>query len=74
MIWAVRDEIRKTVPIKQGGRVIDYEEVIEDKGIDDKRLLVTESEFARPLQAIRREGNTLSAVVREAWGGCPVSC
>src|SRR5580704_6753105 len=33
----------------------------------DKRLLVTETEFARVLQVCEREGNTLSAVVREAW-------
>jgi hypothetical protein len=33
----------------------------------DKRLLVIETEFARVLQVCEREGNTLSAVVREAW-------
>lgn len=33
----------------------------------DKRLLVFEAEFARVLQVWRREGNTLSAIMREAW-------
>lgn len=35
---------------------------------DDKRLLVVEEEFARVLGVIRREGNTLSATLRDAWG------
>ena len=38
-----------------------------DPGVPDKRLLVTESELARSLKAIQRDGNTLSAVVRSAW-------
>lgn len=36
-------------------------------GAQDKRLLVVESELASPLKAMAREGNTLSAVVRNAW-------
>jgi Protein of unknown function (DUF3987) len=46
----------------------------DDKGSDgavlslpDKRLLVVESEFARPLAAARREGNTLSPALRDLW-------
>jgi hypothetical protein len=38
-------------------------------GPADRRLLVVESEFASALQAMRREGNTLSAVLRQAWDG-----
>jgi hypothetical protein len=67
VIWHVRDEIRRTDPIKVKGRVIDYEEVIADPGVDDKRLLVTESELASVLRVIGREGNTLSPTVRSAW-------
>lgn len=33
----------------------------------DKRLLVYEGEFSSVLKVIRREGNTLSAVMRSAW-------
>lgn len=33
----------------------------------DKRLLAVESEFARPLRAMEREGNTLSAIARSLW-------
>lgn len=41
----------------------------DDPGVEDKRLMVVEPEFAAVLARIRREGNTLSAVVREAWDG-----
>ena len=35
----------------------------------DKRLLVIESEFANVLQQSKREGNTLSAALRDCWDG-----
>ena len=38
-----------------------------DAGVSDKRLLVTESEFASPLTVMKRDGNTLSMVGRNAW-------
>ena len=38
-------------------------------GIDDKRLLVRESEFANVLQQRHRSGNTLSMALRDAWDG-----
>jgi hypothetical protein len=37
------------------------------QGVTDKRLLVLEPEFAQTLKVLRREGNTLSPVVRQAW-------
>ncbi len=36
-------------------------------GAQDKRLLVVESELSSPLKVMAREGNTLSAVVRNSW-------
>lgn len=33
----------------------------------DKRLLMLETEFARTLRAMGREGNTLSEVIRQCW-------
>lgn len=39
----------------------------EDPGVQDKRLLVLESELAGVLRVLAREGNTLSAIIREAW-------
>jgi len=67
LIWAVRDEIRKKIPVKVKGRVVDYEEVIVEEGIDDKRLLVLESEFSQTLRMLGRDGNILSPVIRNAW-------
>lgn len=67
LIHAVRDAVIKSEPQKEHGRVVGYEDVVLDEGVGDKRLLIVESEFARVLQAIQRQGNTLSAVVRDAY-------
>ncbi|HEY0072502.1 MAG TPA: DUF3987 domain-containing protein, partial [Abditibacteriaceae bacterium] len=67
LIWSVRDPIEKKQPVKQKGRIVDYETVIDDHGIEDKRLLVFESEFAAVLRILAREGNTLSALMRQSW-------
>jgi hypothetical protein len=45
------------------------EELI-DAGVSDKRLLLDEREFFLALTVLKREGNTLSRVVREAWDCC----
>ena len=58
LIWEVRDPIEKTVK----GEV-----TVVDEGITDKRLLVCEAEFSAPLRVMAREGNTLSATIRQAW-------
>lgn len=67
LIWAVRDKIMKLNPVKKAGRTVDYEDIIEDPGVTDKRLLIVETEFAGTLRILGREGNTLSAVIRNAW-------
>jgi hypothetical protein len=59
LIYSVRD--RRTKEGKDG------ETVVVDEGVLDKRLLVTEPEFAGPLTVMQREGNTLSVVLRMAW-------
>jgi hypothetical protein len=38
-----------------------------DDGVSDKRLMIYEPEFASVLRVARREGNTLSPLIREAW-------
>lgn len=66
LIWKVRDELKG--PVKTGkGENVKYVETVIDPGVPDKRLLVIESEFARTMMVIRRDGNTLSPVVRDAW-------
>ena len=67
LIWAVHDPIEKTEPIREKRRITGYQKIITDEGIEDKRLLAFEGEFASPLNMIAREGNTLSALIRQAW-------
>jgi Protein of unknown function (DUF3987) len=66
LVFRVRDAIEKQEAIKEKGRTTGYCTVMEP-GEDDKRLLVFEPEFARVLQVIEREANTLSPVIRQAW-------
>ena len=61
LVMQVRDRVHGID--KQGKAVID------DPGIEDKRLLVVETEFGRVLTVLRRENNTLSALIRQAWDG-----
>ena len=41
----------------------------EHEGVADKRLLVMQGEFSSVLRVMDRDGNTLAAVLREAWDG-----
>jgi hypothetical protein len=43
------------------------EEIVEDEGVSDKRLLVVEGELASTLKVMSRDGNTLSPIIRQAW-------
>lgn len=61
--YHVRDAREETKADKKGDLVTE----VVDGGVDDKRLLVTESEFASVLRNVQRQGNTLSATIREAW-------
>ena len=37
--------------------------------MDDKRLLVVEAEFGSTLRMMERDGNVLTATLRQAWDG-----
>jgi hypothetical protein len=63
LIWCVRDPIYK----REKGRKGEYEETLVDPGVSDKRLLVRQTEFFGALQVMRRQGNTLSSIIRDAW-------
>jgi len=70
LIHAVRDAQSKQVPVKEGGKPTgEYVEEVEDHGVEDKRLLARESEFASVLRVMRRDGSTLSTTVRSLWDG-----
>ena len=62
LIEAIRDDIDTGRTDKDGNEII-------DPGVDDKRLMVTESEFARTLKVASRKENTLSSLLRMAWDG-----
>jgi Protein of unknown function (DUF3987) len=67
LIWAVRDPITGQEPVREKGKIVGYQDVVTDEGVNDKRLLVIEAEFARVLRVAARDGNTLSSTIREAW-------
>jgi hypothetical protein len=60
LIAAVRDSIEQTD--RKTGEVS-----VADAGVSDKRLLVVEPELARTLRVMRRDGSTLSTILRDAW-------
>jgi hypothetical protein len=66
LIERVRDRQTKMETNKKTGHQIEVE---IDPGVSDKRLLVIEEEFARPLRVMARAENTLSAILRLAWDG-----
>jgi hypothetical protein len=61
LIYAVRDQTWKIT--KEG------KEVVDDPGVEDKRLLAVEPEFSSVLRVASRDGNTLTEVLRRAWDG-----
>src|SRR5208337_4715401 len=68
LIHHIRDPIEKTVPIREKGRHTgEYETVIEDQGVSDKRVGIFEPEFSRVLKAASRDGSVLSEILRLAW-------
>jgi hypothetical protein len=42
-------------------------QAVSDDGAKDKRLLIVEPEFSSVLQVMARQGNTISAMLRQAW-------
>lgn len=65
LISAVRDPVTKIRGKGEG----EGEEYVADTGVADKRLCVIETEFSSTLKVLAREGNVLSAVLRDAWDG-----
>jgi hypothetical protein len=66
LIWAVRDPVHGREGVKKK-KHISYQDVEADPGVSDKRLLIRQSEFFSVLQVMKRQGNTLSPVIRDAW-------
>jgi hypothetical protein len=55
-------------PILRRNKKTGEMEVVEE-GVADKRLLITEPEFARVLEVGDREAATLPSILRDAWDG-----
>lgn len=47
----------------------DGDEKVEDEGVQDKRLLVVEPELAAALKVAGRQGNIVTAIIRQAFDG-----
>ena len=63
LLWRIRDASDE----------VDKKGEPTDPGVEDKRLLIMDGEFAAALRAMRREGNTLSAILRSAWDDGDIS-
>ena len=55
IIYAVRDP----EPLRENNKC--------DIGVNDKRLYIIDEEFASALACTKRDGNTLSTIIRSAW-------
>jgi hypothetical protein len=69
MVFAIRDPVVVKQPIRKAGRVVGYEDVVVDHGVEDKRLLCLEEEYAGVMRMLERQANSLSQRMREAWQG-----
>src|SRR5262249_50135893 len=68
LVWHIRDPIQGTIKtVKKGTE--SYHHGTVDEGVNDKRLLSIEEEFAQVLVLAGRQGNTLSTQLRHAWDG-----
>lgn len=73
LVYAVRDPQTKMRRAKRAeveagdADEAGYIEELDDPGAEDKRACVVESEFAGVLRQMRRDGNILSIIVRQAW-------
>ena len=60
LIWAVRDPITQRQPIKEKGRVTDYEDVLVDPGVEGRSgCWSLRADRATALRVLGREGNIL---------------
>jgi hypothetical protein len=69
VIHHLRDKSEKKEPVKEKGKVVSYQTVIVDHGVDDKRAFIIETEFGSVIVVMSRQGVTLSAILRQGWDG-----
>jgi hypothetical protein len=66
------ERVRDDLEVREWNKKTQTHDVRVEPGADDKRLLAVETEMARTLEVSRRDGNTLSAVLRQASDGVPL--
>lgn len=66
LIFAVRDERSEYVVDRSKG---EGKLVVVDLGVEDKRLFVIDQEFAGALSCSKRDGNTISSIIRSMFDG-----
>jgi len=64
LLYQIRDAVWEEKTDKKTQRI---ETICTDNGVSDKRLLIVEGEFSQVLRVQGREGNTLSAFLRNLW-------
>jgi Protein of unknown function (DUF3987) len=69
LIYCVRDAREEPQLVTEGK---DKRQPAFDPGVQDKRMLIIEPEFAGPLEHAKRDGNILSVVLRDAADGKPL--
>lgn len=67
VIHATRDPIYKLKKSKEDDQCGEPKMELVDQGVTDKRFTVVESEFVNVIKITSRDGNTLSALLRNAW-------
>lgn len=70
LISLVSDRREKKVQVKdkKSGRLtLEFDTVVEDEGVSDKRLMIVETEMSALLKVCGRSGNILSEQLRKAW-------
>lgn len=67
LICAVRDPVTRRQPASPSDATGDSHLVCTDYGVEEKRLLIAETDFAPALHRLVRRDGTLAAVLRAAW-------
>ena len=69
LIEALRDPVigKREVKSENGETVV--EDYISDHGVEDKRMLLVETEFAAILKKMKGERSIISNIIRQAWDG-----